>query len=412
MNLPAQMSWRYLVARKSTNAVNIITWIAAFGVAVGAAALILVLSVFNGFEDIFLDNFNNLNPDVRIAPASGKTFTVTDDLLASIDAVPGVDIISQTIEETAIFSYADKQSPGRIRGVDARYAGINGIDTMILDGKYTLHDTSSRSTTALIGNDLSLALSIDPLNQFEELTVFMSRPKPRGGGNPLLSGRSSYLRRDFQPSGIVRSQDQVENTGVFVEIDQARRLLSVGDSTVSALEVRLTPDRVSEDTYAAIAAAVGPDFVVSNRYQQENSVLKLMQIEKWIGFAIVCLMMVLISFNLIGALYMIVLEKRRDIAILRSLGMTGQDVRGLFLRVGLSLTALGLLGGYVLATLLYAIQKTYGLVPLPGTMNEAYPLEFRAFDFVYVAITVLVVGALASYLPAWRAGKVEAYIND
>ena len=240
----------------------------------------------------------------------------------------------------------------------------------------------------------------------------MSRPKPRGGGNPLLSGRSSYLRRDFQPSGIVRSQDQVENTGVFVEIDQARRLLSVGDSTVSALEVRLTPDRVSEDTYAAIAAAVGPDFVVSNRYQQENSVLKLMQIEKWIGFAIVCLMMVLISFNLIGALYMIVLEKRRDIAILRSLGMTGQDVRGLFLRVGLSLTALGLLGGYILATLLYAIQKTYGLVPLPGTMNEAYPLEFRAFDFVYVAITVLVVGALASYLPAWRAGKVEAYIND
>ena len=403
MNLPAKMAWRYLFARKSTSAINIITLIAAFGVAIGAAALLLLLSVFNGFEDLFLSMFNNLNPDVRIVAAEGKTFEVDEETLRGLDQLEGVAAVSQTLEETAIFSYDDKQNAATIKGVDEVYPLINGIDSMVNDGTYDL-DTPGRE-------DLAVTLGVDPLNQFERLTVFMLRPKPRGGGF-MITGRTNYLRREFQPTGIIRSQESMENQAVIVSLNKARDLLSVSDSTVSSLEIALSPNSINKATYRRIKEYMGPAYLVKNRYQQENSILKLMQVEKWVGFAIVSLMMVLISFNLVGALWMIVLEKKRDISILRSLGMTAKDVSGVFLRVGLLLCCLGLLSGFLLASTLFVLQKTFGLISLPGLLTEAYPISFRWYDFPIVALTVLGIGFIASLLPAQRAGKVKAVIIE
>ncbi|OAV42845.1 ABC transporter permease [Lewinella sp. 4G2] len=412
MNLPAKMSWRYLFARKSTNAINIITLIAAFGVAIGTAALVMVLSVFNGFEDLFLDLFNNLNPDVRITAAKGKTFEITPELQASLAELPEIAVISATLEETAMFSYQDKRSPGRIKGVDLQYAAINGIDTMVRDGSYALYADPERASNAVIGNQLAMALGVDPLNQFEQVRVYMARPKPRGGGGFLTTGRSSYLTRDFQPTGIIRSQEAFENEAVLIPLRKARDLLSVSDSTVSSLEIKLTAAGVDQDYSEIVQATLGDNYVVENRYQQENSILKIMQVEKWIAFAIVMLMMVVISFNLIGALWMIVLEKRSDISILRSLGMTGENVRNIFLRVGLLLSSLGLAVGFLLAIVLYVLQKTFSLVNLPGLMMEPYPISFRLVDFLVVGVTVLTIGLLASLLPARRAARVSAIITE
>lgn len=411
MNLTAKMAWRYLFARKSTNAINIITLIAAFGVAIGAAALLLLLSVFNGFEDIFLTMFNNLNPDVRIVAAEGKTFDVDQQTLRGLYDLDGVVAVSQTLEETAIFSYDDKQGAATIKGVDGNYPAINGIDSMVDEGAYDLDVLGRAGTGAVVGSDLALTLGIDPLDRLERLTVFMLRPQPRGGGF-LTTGRSNYLRREFQPAGVVRSQESVENQAVLIDLDKARELLSVSDSTVTALEVRLGSAFRNKATYERIQAFVGPAFDVQNRYEQENTILKLMQIEKWVGFAIVSLMMVLISFNLVGALWMIVLEKKRDIAILRSLGMTGGDVRSVFLRVGLLLCGLGLVAGFLIASVLYALQKTFSLITLPGTLTEAYPIAFRLPDFAVVAATVMLIGLLASVLPAQRAKRVTAVFKE
>ncbi|MFT4751138.1 MAG: lipoprotein-releasing system permease protein [Neolewinella sp.] len=411
MNLPAKMAWRYLFARKSTSAINIITLIAAFGVAIGAAALLLLLSVFNGFEDLFLSMFNNLNPDVRIVAAEGKTFEVDEETLRGLDQLEGVAAVSQTLEETAIFSYDDKQNAATIKGVDEVYPLINGIDSMVNDGTYDLDTPGREDFGAVVGNDLAVTLGVDPLNQFERLTVFMLRPKPRGGGF-MITGRTNYLRREFQPTGIIRSQESMENQAVIVSLNKARDLLSVSDSTVSSLEIALSPNSINKATYRRIKEYMGPAYLVKNRYQQENSILKLMQVEKWVGFAIVSLMMVLISFNLVGALWMIVLEKKRDISILRSLGMTAKDVSGVFLRVGLLLCCLGLLSGFLLASTLFVLQKTFGLISLPGLLTEAYPISFRWYDFPIVALTVLGIGFIASLLPAQRAGKVKAVIIE
>ncbi len=411
MNLPAKMAWRYLFARKSTNAINIITLIAAFGVAIGAAALLLLLSVFNGFEDLFLGMFNNLNPDVRIVAAEGKTFDLDQETLKGLYRLDGVEVISQTLEETAIFSYDDKQSAAHIKGVDSFYQDINGIDTLVRDGRYDLDTPAREGFGAVVGNQLSISLGIDPLNQFERLSVFMLRPKTRGSSF-LTTGRSNYLRKEFQPTGIIRSQEAFENQAVLVSIGEARELLSVSDSTVSSLELKLYPGFATKDTYRRIQAFMGSGFLVKNRYEQENSILKLMKIEKWVGFAIVSLMMILISFNLVGALWMIVLEKKRDISILRSLGMTAGDVSSVFIRVGLLLCGLGLLSGFLLAGVLFVLQKTFGLISLPGVMTEAYPISFRWYDFPIVSLTVLLIGVIASLLPAQRAGKIDAVIVE
>ncbi|THH39329.1 ABC transporter permease [Neolewinella litorea] len=406
MNLSARMAWRYLFARKSTNAINIITFVAAFGVAIGAAALIIALSVFNGFEDIFVGLFNNLNPDVRITAAEGKTFEASDELLAKIRKTEGVRIISHTLEETARFQYLGHQAFGPLKGVDSEYARINGIDSMIEEGRYDLLVPQFETLGAVVGQNLARELLIDPFNQINLLSIYVPRPRTRGGGTVLASGRLPYQVREVLPVGIIRSQEAFENQAVLIDIGLAREIMGVEAPTVSSLEIKLLPGYATDRTYKALKEALGEAYLVKNRFEQENSILKLMRVEKYVAYAIVTLMVILISFNLVGALWMIVLEKRKDIIILRSLGMLGSDIRNVFLRVGLLISGIGLFSGFGLAVLTYLIQTHYGIVGLPGTLAEAYPMSLRLSDFLIVAATVLFIGLLASILPARRAEQL------
>jgi lipoprotein-releasing system permease protein len=410
MNLSARMAWRYLFARKSTNAINIITFVAAFGVAIGAAALIIALSVFNGFEDIFVGMFNNLNPDVRVSAAAGKTFVATDDVLDRLRAVEGVRVISETLEETARFQYQGHQAFGPLKGVDAAYPDINGIDTMVREGRYDLDYPQANALGAIVGQNLAQELLIDPANPVNTMSIYVPRARTRGGGSVLASGRLPYQVREVVPAGVIRSREAFENQAVLIKLSLAREILGVEEDVVSALEVRLAPGFAVPETYRTIREALGEEFVVRDRFEQENSILKLMRIEKYVTYAIVCLMMILISFNLVGALWMIVLEKRKDIVILQSLGMVGRDLRIIFLRVGLLICFFGLLAGYLLAILVYVLQTNYSIVGLPGTLAESWPLSLRPVDFLVVGLTVMLIGLLASLLPAKRAGQISATV--
>ena len=407
------MAWRYLFAAKSTNAINIITLIAGFGISIGAAALILVLSVFNGFEQMFLGLFDNLNPDVRIEATKGKTFELEDKVFRGLYELEGVSEISRTIEETAMFSYAGRHNVGRIKGVDELYSVINGIDSMVNNGEFNILLPRREGSGAVVGNQLSMSLGIDPLNEFEPLTVFMTRPRARGASiSGALTGRSGMVRREFQPTGIIRSMEAFGTQAVIVPLGDAQQLMSMSDSTVSSLEVKLLPGYVNEATYDRVRAFMGPDFTVKNRLEQESSILKIMQVEKWVGYALVCLMMVLISFNLVGALWMIVLEKKRDISILRSLGMTASNIRGVFLRVGIALCVVGVAVGLTLSTIVAVLQQNYGLFRISGPLSEPYPIALKLWNYPFVALTVIGIGLLASLLPAQYASKVEAIITE
>lgn len=404
MNFPLRIARRYLLAKKSTNAINIITGIAIFGIAVGTAALVLVLSVFNGFEDLITGMYSNFNPDIKVTPAKGKTFKVDSLFIQKIDEVEGVAVIAKSLEEVAFFEYDDNQDFGILKGVDENYRLVTSIDSTVREGIYKLQDGKKFGAVLGLGMRNKLGVNVD--NLFNSMGVYMPKRKEVG----MLE--QQFRKRFVQPVGTFIIQQEFDNQYVLTSIDFARDLLGYKNQ-VSALEIKLAPGSDEQSVLKALRKKLGAEYVVKNRFEQEEAFLKLMKMEKWLSFAIVSLMMLMVAFNMIGALWMVVLEKKKDIAIMKSMGALDNTIRNIFLSEGILLCVLGLAIGSVLAILIYILQKTQGIVAIPGDfVVDAYPISMRFFDFIVVAITVLIIGLLASIPPALRAKKVPAFMRE
>ncbi len=405
MHFSLLIARRYLFAKRSTNAINIITGISVLGVSIGTAALILVLSVFNGFEDLLTGLFGHFNPEVKVTPAKGKTFPADSLLLVRLRALPGVLYVSETLEEIAFFEYDGSQDFGSLKGVDSLFARINGIDSTLREGEYVLQKDDRNC--AVLGAGMRNKLSVNVNNPISTLTIYM--PTEQSGG--ALS--KPFKTRLVYPTGTFAIQQEFDNQYILTNLDFVRELLDASPGTVSALEFKCRPGADVRAVKADIAGVLGPDFVVKDQYQQNEAFFKVMQLEKWMGFAITSLMLVLMAFNTIGALWMIVLDKQKDISILKSLGATDHTVRAIFLLEGLLLTLFGMALGFLLALGLYFAQKQYGLISIPqGFLVESYPIAMRVRDFLPVAGTVLGIGLLASLPPALRAERVPAFLRE
>jgi lipoprotein-releasing system permease protein len=408
------MSWsmrialRYLFAKKSRNVINIITGIAIFGISVGAAALVLVLSVFNGFEDLITNMYSNFDPEVKISPAKGKTFEVDSVFIGKIKSVEGVAYVSQTLQEVAFFEYDANQEFGILKGVDEYYSAVTQIDTIIHEGLYQL--TRGQTQLGVLGwgmaSKLQVAIPTERGMAADPMAVYM--PKRR----QTSMFEEKFRKRFIYPTASFSVQQEYDSQYVITSIELARSLLGF-DNEVSALELKLDNRTDPAQVIRELKAMLGPEFLVKNRYEQQESFLKLMKMEKWLSFAIVGLMMVLVAFNIIGALWMIVLEKEKDIAILKSMGALDVSIRNIFLNEGFLLSLMGIGSGFVLALLLYGAQKAFGLIQMPGSfVVNAYPISLRVGDFVIVAVTVTAVGILASILPASRAQRISGIIRE
>lgn len=394
-----------MVAKKSTNAINIITGISVLGISIGSAALILVLSVFNGFEELILSLFSKFNPDVKITIERGKTFEVDTTLLDRLAQTSGVEVVSQTLEEVAFFEYGRSQDFGILKGVDSLFHRVNGIDSMVFEGQYVLrHGTRPM---AVLGGGLRSRLTVNVEDPFEPLAVYMAKAEQTG----MLD--QPFRKRFVYPAGSFRIQQDFDNQYILVDIDFMRELLALDSHTVSALEIKLDPAANKEATLQAIREIMGPGFEVKDRYQQDEAFLKLMNIEKWMSFAILSLTLILVAFNMVGALWMIVIEKQSDIAILKSMGATDSLVRRVFLSEGNLLCLLGFGAGLILAMVLYFMQIKWGIVPIPeGFVVRAYPISMRLMDVLAVAVVVFVIGLLASLPAAYRAARIPALIRE
>lgn len=374
------------------------------GIAIGTAALVLVLSVFNGFEDLILSLFSKFNPDVKITATVGKTFEPDSIKLAELIALPGVEGVSQTLEEVAFFQYRDSEDFGILKGVDDQYQKVTGIDSTIFEGIYRFEE-GGRSL-AVVGGGMRNKLQINIDDPFEMLQVFMAKEENAGALDQQFKKRLAY------PGGTFKIQQDFDNQYILVSLDFIRDLLG-SESEVSALEVRLKAGSDQQTAIAAIREVMGTGFDVKDRYQQDESFLKLMNIEKWMSFAILSLTLVLVAFNMIGSLWMIVLEKKEDISILKSMGAPDKAIRNIFLNEGLLLCLIGLLVGFVLATALYIAQKTFGIVSIPdGFVVNAYPISMRFNDLLVVSAVVLAIGSLASIPAAMRAKRIPALIQE
>ena len=392
-----------MFAKKSTNAINFITGISVLGISIGTAALVLVLSVFNGFEDLLMGLFSRFNPDVKITLVEGKTFETNAEQMASIRSLPSVEAASETLEEIAFFEYRDSRDFGVLKGVDENYDEVTGIDTTIFDGGYKLK--TGERFLAIMGGGMRNKLQVDIDDPFELLNVYMAKRKSVGALEQPFKRRYAY------PVGTFKIQQDFDSQYIIVSLEFARELIGAYDEA-SAIEVKLKPDADIPTAIENIQRIVGDGYVVKDRYQQDASFLKLMNIEKWLSFAILSLTLILVAFNMIGSLWMIVLEKKGDIAILKSMGATDKTIRNVFLNEGLLLCGLGLLIGIGLAFLLYATQKTFGIVPIPeGFVVDAYPISMRFIDLFAVMAVVLIIGLIASFPAALRAMKVPVLVR-
>ena len=406
MNLSLKIARRYLFAKKSTNAINIISGISVLGLALGAAALVLVLSVFNGFEKLITGMMSNFNPDVKIVATKGKTF-ISDSLkINQLRQIKGVALLSETLEETAFFEYEKTQAIGTLKGVDDNFSKINRIDSTVREGRYLLHDT--QNDYAVLGGGIRNQLGVYERNMLTPLSIYM----PKRGEVGVLE--QPFAKRFVYPAGAFVIQSEVDNQYVLTNLQFVRDILNA-ENEVSAYEIKLRPDANAASALSEIRSIVGNEFTVKDHYQQDEAFLKLMNIEKWMSYAILSLTILLVAFNMVGSLWMMVLEKKQDISILKSMGAQDKLIRNIFLNEGLLLCGMGLVSGFVIAIILYLLHvyTEGGLVPLPpGFASDRYPVALKTVDFVVVATTVIVIGLLASLPAALRAMRVETAMKE
>lgn len=398
MNFPFYIAKRYLFAKKSQAAVNILSIVAVIGVAVGTMALIIILSVFNGFERLILSLFNAFNADLEVRLVEGKSFSIDDFPADEIAAIDGVLYWGEVIEETALLTYRQQQHIVKLRGVDENYRHITGLDTMIREGSFELYQGDAHQL--IIGAGVAYMLNANIHDYLNPLMVFVPRRGRVVGIHPAQAFHSASL----YASGVFSVQSEFDMEYVIAPVSLLRELTGYEDRVTSII--------ISVDNQAAIrhvqrqvASIIGDEFMVRNRLQQEEFLYKVMRSEKWAIFFILSFILIIAAFNITGSLTMLVLEKRKDLGILRSMGCPIATLKKIFLYQGLVISIGGAMLGLILGGGISWLQANFGIISLQaeGTfIVDAYPVHLNVYDFILVFFTVSAIGALASLLPVQK----------
>ncbi len=406
MNLPYYIASRYLVARKSHNAINIISAISVMGVMVGTMALIVILSVFNGFDNLVKSLINSFNPDLKITLVEGKSFIPDGETIRKLKAVPGVLDISFVLEDKALVRYEEQQTIAIVKGVSENYGIITGLDSMMVEGTYDIRENPEPH--ALIGRGISLYLNVRPYSP-RQMTIFV----PRRLKQPSLDAERALNRKYISVSGVFSIEQDYDTRYILVPLSFARNLFEYSHGEVNILEVKFMNGAGGPDIQKAVTAIMGKDFVVQNRYQQNDLFYKTMQTEKWAIFLILIFILIVASFNVIGTLTMLMLEKKKDIITLRNLGADSGLLRRIFLLEGWMISASGAILGAILGLLICWLQMRFGIIKLQGSgtfIIDAYPVLVKFSDVALVLVSVIIIGLVAAWYPIHYLNK--GYVED
>ena len=368
------------------------------GVAVGTAALIIVLSVFNGFESVVKSLFSVFDPDIEITIVQGKTFHSNQVNEDQIRSLPGVISYTEVVEENALLYYKKQQYLATIKGVDSLYQHNSPLDSLLVTGEMTLQDDSL--DFAVPGYGIAYFLDIDMNAPDNFISVYIPKRKGNITGMPQESFYSELIR----PIGIFSVQQDFDDKYMLVPLRFARRLLDYSDE-VTSIELRLAKGADSKSIQEKITAIVGPEFRVQNRFQQQEVLYKIMKTEKWAVFLILTFILIVASFNVVGSLTMLILDKQKDIGILRSLGARDATIKQIFFLEGLLITLTGAIAGLILGLLVCILQLKFGFVKLQGGgsfIMDSYPVQVMLTDFIYVFITIALIGIASAWLPVKR----------
>jgi lipoprotein-releasing system permease protein len=392
LNISYYIARRYLISKKSKNVVNIISGVALVGVIVGTTALVVVLSIFNGFDLLIKSFFSVFDPEIKITAVEGKQFDPKSELFQSVRNDASVVYFCEVVEEIAHFRFEDRQQIAYIKGIDDQYIQMSGLDSFMYDGKLMLND--SNFNYSVLGR--GLAYSLGASANFVK-PVYISVPKKGRSSNSLVN---PFRQKYVFLSGIYSvGQQEVDDKYALIPIEMARELLEM-NGTVTSVELGLKPGTDVKKFQKQLQKLLGGQFKIQNRYQQHESYYKVAKSERFFIYLTLSFILMIASFNLASSIAMLILDKRKDINILISLGLTRKKMANIFLYEGWLVSVIGAVTGLILGVLICLGQMHYGWLKFPGNFAvEYYPVDLRIGSLIIIAFTVLIIGAAASWLP-------------
>ena len=399
MNFPFYIARRYLFSKKKTNVINIISAISVIGVAVATTAMVVTLSVFNGFSDLVASLFTNFDPQIEVTPVKGKTAPADDPVLEQIRQMPEVAVATECVEDQALAVYQGRQAMVTLKGVDDNFDQLTHIREILYgNGEYELHAADLHY--AIVGIRLAEVLGIG--YRFEEpLQIYAPR---REGQLDMDDPADGFVRDELYSPGVLFSVQQAkyDKSYILTSVGFARRIFDQ-QGMLSSLELRLKPGSDFEKVKTRMKEVAGSSYHVRDRFEQQDDTFRIMKIEKLIAYIFLTFILVVACFNIIGSLSMLIIDKRDDVHTLRSLGATDRQVTQLFLFEGRLIAAIGALIGIALGLLLCWIQQEFGIIALGRAEGsfivDAYPVSVHPWDIVLVFVTVLAVSFLAVWYP-------------
>jgi lipoprotein-releasing system permease protein len=400
MDISFYIAKRYLVSKKSNNAINIISWISIIAITVTTAALIVILSAMNGLTGTVANLYNTFEPDVKITASKGKYFTVDDKLLNEIKSIKGVQIVSQSLSDKVLVKNVDKQALVSIKGVDVNFNRITKIDSSIIEGSYGLNEPGARKI--LLGRGVANQLNVN-LNVFvNELSLFSPVKGRAGGLNPQDNLNQVYCT----PSGIFSLNDELDYQFAFVNIETAKELFD-SPNKISALELACDDDEV-ENVIQTLKNNLGSDYIIKNRYQLNDVLFKSLETEKLATFIILAFILIIATFNIIGALTMLIIEKRKDIKTLYSMGANQALIRNIFMREAFLICGIGAVIGLLLGLLVCWLQMRFHFVSFGSEfIIPYYPIELQLRDFLWIFGLIMLIGFFAALYPVRVFTRVD-----
>ncbi len=398
MSLPLRIAWRYLVSKKGHQAVNIISIVAVCGVVVATAALICVLSVFNGFRGLIMGKLAMLDPQVAITATTGKAINDADSVIDLVSAMPGVERAIPVVEDQALAIYAQMQMPVRLKGVPDDYNTMNGMDSIIVDGEWKLRDEVSRYAVAGAGPAVRLMVRPESLGM-----VRLYAPQRQGRVN-LANPMGAFRQDSVFVSGVFQlQQNSYDADLIYVPLEMAMNLFDY-ETEATQIELRLAPGANERQVMRSISQALGDGYQVKNRLMQQREAYRLVNMEKWMAFLLLAFILVIATFNVISTLSLLIIEKDDSIATLRALGAHDRQISRIFVLQGWLITLVGAVTGVVIGLILCLCQQQFGWLHLSGDpanmIISAYPVEVQCLDVIITLALVAAVGLLTSMVTA------------
>ena len=401
-------AWRYFKAKKTTNAINVIAWISIVAIIIGTAALILVLSVFNGFEDLVKSLYSSFFPDLKISPSSGKQITLTQEQLNKLRSVKGVKSISLIAEEKALLQNGDYQSIVYLKGVDNNYNNVTTVADHIVKGDF--NTGTVEQPLLILGAGIENAVGVQSDRNLSPLVVYLPRKTEVNLSNPLQSISADTINT----SGTFFIQQDFDNKYAITNLEFVKAMLGMPADNYSAAEISIQNGADEKEVQKSISALLNKNYLVQTRFEQNRSLYSIMQVEKWVIYGVLALILVVAAFNMVGALTMLVLEKKQDISVLHALGAGQNFIQRIFLSEGLLLALIGGGVGMLIAFTLALIQINFKVIPLQGGsfLIDYFPVKLSIPDFLLVGLTILAIALIASWLPARKAAKQQFQLRS